>query len=737
MTEVPTPPDSANGEPGAPSPSLLRPDALPPREYQLTVVKDAVEKNTLVVLPTGLGKTLISVLAAAQLLERNPDMRVLVMAPTRPLVLQHRESFRRLLLLDEDSLVTMTGEVPPPARAELWAQGCIFFTTPQVVENDIARGRLSLKDFCLVVFDEAHRAVKDYAYTAIARHYMENSVYPLLLGLTASPGGNRERVIEVCEALSIEKIVYRTHEDEDVSPYVHNIETDWREVELPEQYNGILRLIRRMVDVRVEKLRSFLPSDGQGGPPRYVGKRLLLSLGERLREKLDKTPGPARGPIFGYMMLQSSTLSLLHAAELLESQGIRPLMRFLNRLEDGKDEKKSYRNIVKDALYPETYMLVVDNVEVEHPKVEQLKLEIIKQYSKDKKAKVLVFTQYRDTAALLTSALKNDVFIVERFVGQASKLGDEGMDQETQSAVLDRFRSGEITVLVATSVAEEGLDIPDVDLVVFYEPIPSEIRFIQRKGRTGRSRVGRVVILATADSVDTAYYFASQRKIKRMRELMLSIDTTLGRVQRGPRPPPSPAGAISKPPKARSRPEKEPARMPAGFEASTMDGARKDERSALTPSTRVPKHISPMGLTPTAEARLIRQWLMELLERNDEVFIEDMFERGAEDGLGRGDLLQALEGLRHEGLVFKPRWDVVKKVKVRKEDRKDAHDVSVIRVVQGCAFLLIDGDTEAMLEPEEFPGEPSLIKKGKMFRARGTLYDAGGKKHLRVFEVLE
>jgi len=713
-------------------PSLLRPDALPPREYQLAVVKDAVERNTLVVLPTGLGKTLISVLAAAQLLERNPEMRVLVMAPTRPLVLQHRASFKKLLVLDEDSLVTMTGEVPPPAREDLWAQGRIFFTTPQVVENDIAKGRLTLKDFCLVVFDEAHRAVKDYAYTAIARHYMETGVYPLLLGLTASPGGNRERVIEVCEALCIEKIVYRTHEDEDVSPYVHNIETDWREVELPEQYDGILRLIRRMVDARVEKLRAFLPSDGQGGPPRYVGKRLLISLGDRLRETLDKTPGPERGPIFGYMMLQSSTLSLLHAAELLESQGIRPLMRFLNRLEDEKDEKKAYRNIVKDALYPDTYKIVSDNVEVEHPKVEQLKLEIIKQYSKDKTAKVLVFTQYRDTAALLTSALRNDVFVVERFVGQASKMGDEGMDQAAQSAILDRFRSGEITVLVATSVAEEGLDIPDVDLVVFYEPIPSEIRFIQRKGRTGRSRVGRVVILATADSVDTAYYFASQRKIKRMRELMLSIDTTLGRAQRGPRPPPTPASAVLKFPRPRPRPENGPLTISAGFGAHTT-GARQ----APKPSASLPDHISPMGPTATAEARLVRQWLMDLLERKDEVFIEDMFERGAEDGLERADLLEALDELRSEGLVFKPRWDVVKKVKERKGDRKDVHDVSVVKVVQGCAFLLIDGKTEALLEPEEFPGDVSFIKKGSRFQVRGTLYDEKGKTHLRVFEVLE
>ena len=691
---------------------------MSPREYQLAIVKDAVEKNTLVVLPTGLGKTLVSVLAAAQLLERNCDMRVLIMAPTRPLVLQHRASFEKLLEVDEDDLVQMTGEVPPEIRQELWSQGRIFFTTPQVVENDIAKGRLTLRNFCLVVFDEAHRAVKDYAYTAIARHYMEKGIYPLLLGLTASPGGNTERVLEVCGALSIEKIIYRTHEDEDVSPYVHNIETEWREVDLPQQYEGILHLLTRMVEIRVDKLRAFLPTDDAVGTTQYIGKRLLLTLGDRLHEKLDKTPGPQRGPIFGYMMIQSSALSLLHAMELLESQGIRSLMRFLNRLEDEKDDKKAYKNIINDALYPEMYKLVVDNVEVEHPKVEQLKLEIIKQYSKDKKAKILVFTQYRDSAALLSSAIKNDVFVVERFVGQASKLGDKGMDQEAQREILDRFRSGEITVLVATSVAEEGLDIPDVDLVIFYEPIPSEIRFIQRKGRTGRSRVGKVVLLATVDSIDTAYYHASQRKIKRMREIMSTINTTLGRVQRGPRPPPSPVGAKPRPIIAEERP-------------------RMRIAAPTRPKVATNVHISPMGPTATSEARIVRDWILDTLEAKDEEYIEDLFERGAEEGMIRADMYKTLEELRTEGLVFKPRWDLVKKIKERKDDKKGQLEITVLKVTQGCAQLLIDGETEALLVPEEFPGNLSMIKKGKKFRVHGVLYGTGGKKHLRVFEVFE
>jgi ERCC4-related helicase len=94
--------------------------------------------------------------------------------------------------------------------------------------------------------------------------------------------------------------------------------------------------------------------------------------------------------------------------------------------------------------------------------------------------KAIVFTQYRDTAQHIVDILNSNGIKASRFVGQAKKQGDVGMKQEEQGQVLESFRKGEFSVLVATSIAEEGLDIPEVDLVIFYEPIPSEIRYIQR-----------------------------------------------------------------------------------------------------------------------------------------------------------------------------------------------------------------------------------------------------------------
>ena len=105
-------------------------------------------------------------------------------------------------------------------------------------------------------------------------------------------------------------------------------------------------------------------------------------------------------------------------------------------------------------------------------------------------SRIIIFATYRDTVQLLVDHLALNGIVSERFVGQATKDTEKGLSQKKQIAALTRFREGEFRVLVATSVGEEGLDVPSTDLVIFYEAVPSEIRSIQRKGRTGRSGAG-------------------------------------------------------------------------------------------------------------------------------------------------------------------------------------------------------------------------------------------------------
>jgi Fanconi anemia group M protein len=148
-------------------------------------------------------------------------------------------------------------------------------------------------------------------------------------------------------------------------------------------------------------------------------------------------------------------------------------------------------------------------------------LRVVKgQLGKKKDSKIIVFTQYRDTIEDIVEALSREGLVAQRFVGQSDRVGSEGMDQQTQTDVLEKFREGDFKILVSSSIGEEGLHVPDVDLVVFYEAVPSEIRYIQRRGRTGRTTEGKVVILLAEGTVDEAYYYSTLVKESRMKDLV-------------------------------------------------------------------------------------------------------------------------------------------------------------------------------------------------------------------------
>ncbi|HET6716023.1 MAG TPA: DEAD/DEAH box helicase, partial [Nitrososphaeraceae archaeon] len=162
---------------------LLRKNLLQFREYQKNISNHALSKNTLIILPTALGKTIISLLVSVNTLYNYSSKRILILAPTRPLVNQHWKSFLSYLKFLDEQTAVVTGKIPPYARSIIWNRNEIrlVFSTPEVVRNDIREKRLELNNFYLVIFDEAHRAVKDYAYTFIADQYMKHCSFPLIL----------------------------------------------------------------------------------------------------------------------------------------------------------------------------------------------------------------------------------------------------------------------------------------------------------------------------------------------------------------------------------------------------------------------------------------------------------------------------------------------------------------------------------------------------------------------------
>jgi ERCC4-type nuclease len=160
-----------------------------------------------------------------------------------------------------------------------------------------------------------------------------------------------------------------------------------------------------------------------------------------------------------------------------------------------------------------------------HPKA-QYALELVtRQLEEFPDSRIIVFATYRDTVQQLVDFFAAHGIVSERFVGQATKDSEKGLSQKKQIAALQRFRDGEFKVLIATSVGEEGLDVPSTDLVIFYEAVPSEIRSIQRKGRTGRHGAGRVVVLVTKGTSDEVFRHVSTAKEKMMHKSMRSMGT--------------------------------------------------------------------------------------------------------------------------------------------------------------------------------------------------------------------
>ncbi|WP_456369828.1 DEAD/DEAH box helicase [Geoglobus sp.] len=495
---------------------LIKQRAIERRGYQLSLAASALMENTLIVLPTGLGKTVVALLVIASRL-LNHDGKVLFLAPTKPLVEQHAEFLRRTLRVGEDEIVSVSGENPPEKRPEMYAKARVVVSTPQVVENDILTGRLDLGDFVLAIFDEAHRAVGNYSYVFIAREYVQRSRNPLILGITASPGSDAERVREVINNLFIRNLEIKTEYDPDVSPYVSQKEIEWIRVEMPDELQSVRKGFERALELRYRKFKRL----GLDVDISNATKKELLALQEALQSQAGET---GEQVYFEALSVLAEVMKIQHAVELIETQGVEALKRYLKRLfkeAKGRGSKAS-KSLFEDPVFRES-MIRALKVNVEHPKMKKL-IEILNsQFKANPDSRVIVFANYRDTTDKLVDLLRKRGFSVEKFIGQAAREDERGMTQKEQIEVLNAFRKGDIRILVSTSVGEEGLDIPATDLVVFYEAVPSEIRAIQRKGRTGRGREGRIAVLITKGTRDEAYYWASVRKEKMMYDMLYRL----------------------------------------------------------------------------------------------------------------------------------------------------------------------------------------------------------------------
>ncbi len=480
------------------------------RLYQQRLAVDVLNKgNTMIIAPTALGKTVVAALVAAERLKSFPDSKILVLAPSKPLTLQHEASFKKFL---NTSVTSLTGNNNPKDRKKLWNDNHVICATPQTVESDIISREYDFKDVSLIVFDECHHAVGSYSYVYLAQKYVQQAENQLILGLTASPGWEDKKIKEVSNNIYINEVVIKSEDDEDVEPYFNPVNVKWIKVKLSPELKEIKDLLNDDLKIRLKSLKKLGIIDSIANP----SKKTILVEQSRLQSKIASSSNPKKEYFTGISLL-TEVINVLHSLELLETQSLNTLNNYFKKLE--KKRTKASKNLKNDYKFNKAVMLTRRYIDedIDHPKMIRL-MELLNQIiSENNDNKIIVFSQFRDTTkSIHENCKKNDISSL-RFYGQASREKDKGLSQKKQIETIEKFKNNEVNVLISTSVAEEGIDIPSVDYVVLYEPVPSEIRMIQRKGRTGRKQQGEMFILMTKGTVDESYYYASQRKEKAMK----------------------------------------------------------------------------------------------------------------------------------------------------------------------------------------------------------------------------
>jgi len=462
----------------------IKKSSIEHRDYQDNLAKQAISENCLIVLPTGLGKTTVALHVIAEFLSRSKG-GVLFLAPTRVLAHQHYEFLKNNLLIDDVALVT--GEDLLAKRKKLWINSVIC-ATPEIVKNDFDRQIVSPEQFSLVIFDEAHRTVGDYAYSGIAERLANTNVR--IIGMTATLPSEKQKAEEMIKILKIASIAQRNEESPDVSPYVQQTDTQWIVVELPPEMKEIQVLIKATIDSRYSELKKLGLN--------LSGNRSMSEL-LRVREFVIRQNRRAAKPLF-------TAIRLIHALNVFESHGVTSFLRFCERTQEKKGV--GIRDLFENDMNFGKAIRLAKEAQakgIEHSKMEKLK-EVLQGIT----GKALVFTSYRDSVDVIHQKL-NEIGISAGFL--IGKAGETGLKQKKQIETIQKFRDGEYKVLIATRVGEEGLDISEVNLVVFFDNVPSSIRYVQRKGRTGRKDYGKLIVLIAKDTTDETYYWIGKRKV--------------------------------------------------------------------------------------------------------------------------------------------------------------------------------------------------------------------------------
>ena len=500
-------------------------DGVEARAYQIRALKNALSSSCLMVMPTGFGKTAVEWMVMAEFL-RQYDKKIILIAPTTGLVAQQQRMARDMIDIDPEHILRYTGETAPEKRHEIWRKGRILMATPQVIRNDATNRRISLDDVSLIIFDEAHHATGNHAYAQVGDLYLSQNPSGFTLAATASPGSTKGAILEVAKRLGIDRLDVSMKDEALLKPYAVTLHNDVIYVDLPESLKTLIFPLQEHQSLEVESIQRM----GFMGSVKNLTSRIITEAQQSISRAI------GRRDKRGYNAARKvSDIRRMHMLlDLLKTQGVKAGLAFLDKAEsEGRSgDRGTNRFLAQPVIH--NFRNDARNLGELHPKAEIVNKMVKQKISENPNSRIIIFTEYRYTVNNLTELLSNIEGVkVSQFIGQSSSGKQKGMTQKEQLARLEEFRSGKVNVLVATSVGEEGLDVPAAELVLLYEPVPSAIRSIQRRGRTARQTSGTVKTLVARETRDQFVSHAAKAREKKMYNNLADIKRQ-GRLQFSP-----------------------------------------------------------------------------------------------------------------------------------------------------------------------------------------------------------
>uniref|UniRef100_I3J6F7 ATP-dependent RNA helicase FANCM n=1 Tax=Oreochromis niloticus TaxID=8128 RepID=I3J6F7_ORENI len=507
----------------------IYPTNYPIREYQLKISEAALFQNTLVCLPTGLGKTFIASVVMYNFYRWYPSGKIVFMAPTKPLVAQQIEACYKVMGIPQAHMAELTGSTAAKQRQEVWRSKRVFFLTPQVMVNDLSRDTCPAQQVKCVVIDEAHKALGNHAYCQVIKLLGSQTLQFRILALSATPGGDTKSVQSVISNLLISHIELRSEDSPDIRAHSHQRNVEKVVVPLGEALSAYQTHYLQVL----EKFMSRLVQN------RVMGHKDLRTLTKYqlilARDQFRKNPpphlkGPQQGMLEGDFAL---CISLYHGYELLMQMGLRSLFFYIQGIMDGSREMSRAKNELQRTP---TFMDFYKEMETmfmkpsagpdepfiySHPKLEKLEEVVLRHFRlwaespQEVSTRVMIFSSFRESVQEIAAMLNRHAPLIRvmTFMGQASAgKGVKGFTQKEQLEVVHKFRQGGFNTLVSTCVGEEGLDIGEVDLIVCFDAQKNPIRLVQRMGRTGRKRRGRIVVILAEGREERTYNQSQSNK---------------------------------------------------------------------------------------------------------------------------------------------------------------------------------------------------------------------------------